>query len=64
MTSSVPQSGQVMLGQADDLGGGMFKKRLSKNQYRSLILARGRQYWAYAYLFGSRTGPTSKRMNS
>ena len=39
MASSVPQSGQVMLGQADDLGGGMFKKRLSKNQYRSLILA-------------------------
>ena len=29
----------------------MFKKRLSKNQYRSLILARGRQYWVYAYLF-------------
>ena len=42
---------QVMLGQADDLGGGVFKKRLSKNQYRSLILARGRQYWVYAYLF-------------
>ncbi len=42
---------QVMLGQADDLGGGVFKKRLSKNQYRSLILARGRQYWVCAYLF-------------
>jgi len=42
---------QVMLGQADDLGGGVFKKRFSKNQYRSLILARGRQYWVYAYLF-------------
>lgn len=42
---------QVMLGQADDLGGGVFKKRLSKNQYRSLILARGGQYWVYAYLF-------------
>ena len=42
---------QVMLGQADDLGGGVFKKRLSKNQYRSLILARGRQHWVYAYLF-------------
>jgi len=40
-----------MLGHADDLGGGVFKKRLSKNQYRSLILARGRQYWVYAYLF-------------
>ena len=41
----------VMLGHADDLGGGVFKKRLSKNQYRSLILARGRRYWVYAYLF-------------
>ena len=29
----------------------MFKKRLGKNQYRSLVLARGRQYWVYAYLF-------------
>lgn len=42
---------QVMLGQADDLGGGVYKKRLSRNQYRSIILARGRQYWVYAYLF-------------
>ena len=42
---------QVMLGQADDLGGGIYKKRLSKNQYRSIILARGQQYWVYAYLF-------------
>ena len=42
---------QVMLGQADDLGGGVFKKRLGKNQYRSIVLARGRQYWVYAYLF-------------
>jgi len=42
---------QVMLGQADDLGGGVFKKRLSRNQYRSLILARGRQYWVYSYLY-------------
>lgn len=25
---------QVMAGQADDLGGGVFKKRLSNNQYR------------------------------
>jgi hypothetical protein len=42
---------QVMLGQADDLGGGVWKKRLNKNQYRSIILARGGQYWVYAYLF-------------
>ena len=42
---------QVMLGQADDLGGGVFKKRLSKNQYRSIIVAKGGRYWVYAYLF-------------
>ncbi|HLY98109.1 MAG TPA: type II toxin-antitoxin system RelE/ParE family toxin [Candidatus Angelobacter sp.] len=42
---------QVILGQADDLGGGIFKKRLSRNQYRSIILAKGGQYWVYEYLF-------------
>lgn len=42
---------QVMAGQADDLGGGVFKKRLSDNQYRSIILARGRSFWVYQYLF-------------
>jgi hypothetical protein len=42
---------QVMLGQADDLGGGIFKKRLGKNLYRSIILAKGGRYWIYEYLF-------------
>src|ERR1035437_8110839 len=42
---------QVMLGQCDDLGGGVFKKRLGKNLYRSIIVARGGRYWGYAYLF-------------
>jgi hypothetical protein len=42
---------QVILGQADNLGGGVFKKRLGKNQYRSLILAKGGRYWVYTYLF-------------
>ncbi|MBZ5524597.1 MAG: type II toxin-antitoxin system RelE/ParE family toxin [Acidobacteriia bacterium] len=45
---------QVMLGQADNLGGGVFKKRLSKNQYRSIILAKGGQYWVYEYLFAKK----------
>ena len=45
---------QVMLGQADDLGGGVFKKRLSKNMYRSLVLAKGLHYWVYAYLFAKK----------
>ncbi len=42
---------QVMLGQADDLGGGVFKKRLGRNLYRSIVLARGCRYWVYVYLF-------------
>ena len=40
-----------MAGQADDLGGGVFKKRLGNNQYRSIILARGGDYWVYQFLF-------------
>jgi hypothetical protein len=42
---------QVMQGQADDLGGGVFKKRLNDNRHRSIILAKGRRYWIYEYLF-------------
>jgi hypothetical protein len=42
---------QVMLGQADDLGGGVFKKRLNKNRDRSIILAKGSKHWVFEYLF-------------
>lgn len=45
---------QVMLGQADDLGGGVFKKRLNKNMHRSIVLARGSRYWVYIYLFAKK----------
>jgi hypothetical protein len=45
---------QVKLGQADDLGGGVFKKRLDKNRSRSIILARGGQHWVYEYLFAKK----------
>ena len=45
---------QVMLGQADDLGGGVFKKRLDKNRSRSIVLARGGRYWVYEYLFAKK----------
>jgi hypothetical protein len=41
----------VMVGQADDLGGGVFKKRIGKNRYRSIILAKTRRFWVYEYLF-------------
>jgi len=45
---------QVMLGQADDLGGGVFKKRLGKNLYRSIVVAGGGRYWVYVYLFAKK----------
>ena len=45
---------QVMLGQADDLGGGVFKKRLSKNMYRSIIRAKGGRYWVFEYMFAKK----------
>jgi hypothetical protein len=44
----------TMAGHADDLGGGVFKKRLDKNRSRSIILAKGRRYWVYAYLFAKK----------
>jgi len=45
---------QVMLGQADDLGGGVFKKRLNGNMHRSIILAKGGRHWVYEYLFAKK----------
>ena len=45
---------QVMQGQAVDLGGGVFKKRLNKNNHRSIILARGGSYWVYEFLFAKK----------
>ncbi|MHB1757584.1 MAG: type II toxin-antitoxin system RelE/ParE family toxin [Leptospirillum sp.] len=45
---------QIMEGKADDLGGGVFKKRLNDNMHRSIILAQGRNYWVYEYLFAKK----------
>jgi hypothetical protein len=45
---------QVLLGQAVDLGGGVFKKRLGKNRFRSIILAKGGRNWVYEYLFAKK----------
>jgi len=45
---------QVLLGQVDDLGGGVFKKRLNSNEHRSIILAKGGKYWIYEYLFAKK----------
>jgi hypothetical protein len=45
---------EVMAGQAVDLGGGVYKKRINKNQHRSIILAKGGEYWVYEYLFAKK----------
>lgn len=43
-----------MVGQADDLGGGVWKKRLDKNRHRSIILAKGGRYWVFEYMFAKK----------
>ena len=45
---------QVMDGQCDDLGGGVFKKRLNKNLHRSIILAKGGRHWVYVFVFAKK----------
>lgn len=45
---------QVMQGQADDLGGGVYKKRLNDNMHRSIVVAKAGQYWIYAYLYAKK----------
>jgi hypothetical protein len=45
---------EVRKGQADDLAGGVFKKRLNKNMHRSIILAKGGRYWIYEFLFAKK----------
>jgi len=45
---------EVMLGQAVDLGGGVFKKRLNENMHRGIILAKGGKTWVYEYLFAKK----------
>ncbi|HQT65645.1 MAG: addiction module toxin RelE [Acidocella sp. 21-58-7] len=45
---------EVMRGQAADLGGGVYKKRLNENMHRSIILAKGGKVWVYQYLFAKK----------
>jgi len=45
---------QVMQGQADDLGGGVYKKRLNDNMHRSIIVAKAGRFWVYAYLYAKK----------
>jgi hypothetical protein len=45
---------QIINGQAVDLGGGIFKKRLNENRHRSIILAKSEFYWIYEFLFAKK----------
>ncbi|WP_421581046.1 type II toxin-antitoxin system RelE/ParE family toxin [Shinella sp. M31] len=45
---------QIAVGQADDLGGGVFKKRLNDNMHRSIVLAKAGEFWVFAYLFAKK----------
>jgi len=45
---------EAMRGQADDLGGGVFKRRLNDNQHRSIVLAKGGKLWVFAYLYAKK----------
>ncbi|WJV66562.1 type II toxin-antitoxin system RelE/ParE family toxin [Pectobacteriaceae bacterium CE70] len=41
----------VTQGKADDLGGGVYKKRLNQNRNRAIILAKGGEHWFYTFLY-------------
>jgi len=45
---------QAMRGQAVDLGGGVFKKRLNRNEHRALILAKRDDCWVFQYMFAKK----------
>jgi hypothetical protein len=45
---------EIRKGQCDDLGGGVYKKRIDKNRHRSIVLAKGGLHWIYQYLFAKK----------
>ncbi|MEZ2416984.1 type II toxin-antitoxin system RelE/ParE family toxin [Luteibacter sp. RCC_6_2] len=45
---------EILRGQADDLGGGVFKKRLHRNMHRAIVVAKGRRFWIFTYLFAKK----------
>jgi hypothetical protein len=45
---------QASRGQIDDLGGGVFKKRLNDNMHRAIILTKSKHVWVYEYLFAKK----------
>ncbi len=44
---------QLIEGQADDLGGNVWKKRLSKNTPRSIVINKIGEFWVFVFLFAN-----------
>lgn len=42
---------QLLNGRADDLGGGVWKKRLSRNADRAIVLAKHGSHFFYVFLY-------------
>lgn len=42
---------EMLNGQADNLGGGVWKKRLNANRHRAIVLAKGGHHWVYQFLY-------------
>lgn len=45
---------EMLNGQAESLGGGVWKKRLKANRHRSIVFAKGGWYWIYQLLFAKK----------
>lgn len=41
----------ALQGKVEDLGGGVYKKRLNQNRDRAIILAKGGDHWFYTFLY-------------
>ncbi|KAB0486144.1 hypothetical protein SAMN04490202_3153 [Pseudomonas reinekei] len=42
---------EMLNGQADNLGGGVWKKHLNANRHRAIVLAKGGHHWVYQFLY-------------
>lgn len=45
---------QILRGQADSLGGGVYKKRLNANQHRAIILSKLDQWVVFEFLYAKK----------
>jgi len=44
----------ILKGQCDDLGDGVYKRRLDRNRHRSIVVSKSRSLWIYTYLFAKK----------